>query len=482
MSSNHQLKEPARLAQSSPASEPLASDHARRDVVRNLVADAHGSLTARDQINHVDAALRTRPVRNDRLKPLPVPPSKDASQKREGTPIGPPTSKILKSALAILAVFALGWLPLNRLLATTSAEAIVNSRVITVRAPIEGTVSLHLDIGALLTSGDEIASIDNPRVDRSSVIALQHAKSGLVTNIALLKQKRQILEARRVELTRQIERFRIGRVDQLTSRIAETDSQLASARLRHKTAAVLLRRTKALSDKGIVSEAVMEKTKQDEGVAREDVNGLLERRKGALVELEAARAGTYVGDSYNDIPQSAQRIQEVSLDLAEVMVRLAGAESELAETERSLASEAKRVSALSADVVRTGVTGRVWEVLTADGEHVSSGQELLRILDCASAVVTATVSEAAYQRLTLGQRAVFRPRSSGNEIKGWIIGLTGQASVSSNMAIQLKVLTKEPYHVTLKFPELAGEGDCGIGRSGLITFDANAWVSNTPSP
>ena len=477
MSSNDKLNELALGVQSTAEGGPEGCDAARE-----VDAGVHGGFTARDQINHIDAALRARPVRNDRLKPLPVPSSNEAGQKGEGVSISPSTSKILKSALALLAVFALGWLPLNRILATTSAEAIVNARVITVRAPIEGTVSLHLDIGARLTSGDEIASIENPRVDRSSVMAIQRARSGLVTNIAVLNQKRQILEARRAELSQQIERFRIGRVDQLTSRLAETDSQLASARLRHKTAAEVLRRTKALSHTGIVSEAMMDKAEQDEGVARQEVNGLLQRRKGALVELEAARTGTYIGDSYNDVPQSAQRIQEVSADLAEVKVRLAGAGSELADTELSLAAEAKRVSASSSNVVRAGVTGRLWEVLTADGEHVSSGQELLRILDCASAVVTATVSEAAYQRLSPGQKAIFRPRNGGNEIKGWIIGLTGQAAVLSNTAIQQKVLTKEPYHVTLKFPELAGEVDCGIGRSGLITFDTKAQVLKTPAP
>ncbi len=463
MSSNHKLNEPARRLHPTAEGRPEASDS------REVNAGTHGYFTARDQIERVDAELRERPVRNDRPKSSPPPSSNAAGQKRIS--FSPSTSMILKSAAALLSVVALGWLPLNRILETTSAEAIVNARVITVRAPIDGTVSLHLDIGARLTSGGVIASIENPRADHSSVMAIQHTKSALVTSIAVLKEKRQILETRRGELTQQIERFRVGRVDQITSRLAETDSQLASARLRHKTAAAVLRRAQALSQTGIVSEATMEKIEQDEGVARQEVNGLLERRKGALVELEAARAGTYVGDSYNDVPQSVQRIQEVSLELAEVKIRLAGAEAELADTERALADERKRVAALSANVVRAAVTGRLWEVLTAQGEHVSSGQELLRILDCASPIVTATVSEAAYQRLSLGQRARFRPRNGGSQIEGWIVGLTGQAAVSFNAAIQQKVLTKEPYHVTLKFPELAGESDCGIGRSGLVVFD-----------
>jgi hypothetical protein len=45
-----------------------------------------------------------------------------------------PARKGIKSLLAIAVAVALGWIPVQRLLATTSAEATVNARVINLRA------------------------------------------------------------------------------------------------------------------------------------------------------------------------------------------------------------------------------------------------------------------------------------------------------------------------------------------------------------
>ena len=52
----------------------------------------------------------------------------------------------------------------------------------------------------------------------------------------------------------------------------------------------------------------------------------------------------------------------------------------------------------------------MWEVLTAPGELVVRGQDLVRLLDCSGVVVTAAVSESVYNRLHIGQSATFRLR------------------------------------------------------------------------
>jgi multidrug resistance efflux pump len=193
-----------------------------------------------------------------------------------------------------------------------------------------------------------------------------------------------------------------------------------------------------------------------------------------LVELSSAKAGTFIGDSYNDTPQSAQRKMEVELELADVRARLDGSNAELASIESDLADEEARQQKLSKAVVRSPVNGRIWELLTAPGEHVNAGQDLMKVLDCGSAIVTASVSETVFQRLSIGQRATFRRRDDGAELQGWVVGLNGLAAVTSNSAIQQGALTREPYHVTLKFPELARTADCQIGRTGLVQFDTAA--------
>jgi multidrug resistance efflux pump len=160
--------------------------------------------------------------------------------------------------------------------------------------------------------------------------------------------------------------------------------------------------------------------------------------------------------------------------LADVDAHLAGAINELATINQDIVKEKKRHDELSTAVIRAKITGRAWEVMTASGEHVNAGQELMRLLDCSGTTVTASVSGATYQRLKIGQHATFKPSDGGAEVQGWVGGLTGLAAVSSNDAIQPKALSAAPYHVTLKFPDLDRTAGCQISRSGLVTFDTSS--------
>ena len=93
--------------------------------------------------------------------------------------------------------------------------------------------------------------------------------------------------------------------------------------------------------------------------------------------------------------------------------------------------------------------------MTAPGETVVRGQDLVRVLDCSGVVVTATVGETAYNQLRIGDAARFRFRGASTDYQGRIVGLTGVATAPANLAIQPSALAKEPYRVTVALPELA---------------------------
>ena len=139
-----------------------------------------------------------------------------------------------------------------------------------------------------------------------------------------------------------------------------------------------------------------------------------------------------------------------------------------------VADEAARYQNRSDVEVALPVSGRVWEVLTAPGEHVSRGQDLLRLLDCSSAVVTANVSESVYNRLQVGSPVTFRPSSGGEDYAGTIVNLTGIAGAPANFAILPSTLVKEAYHVTVAVPAIAEGDECGVGRTGRVIFEKGA--------
>ena len=120
------------------------------------------------------------------------------------------------------------------------------------------------------------------------------------------------------------------------------------------------------------------------------------------------------------------------------------------------------------------VDGTVWEVLTAPGEQVTAGQPLFSLLNCSDAIVTATVSEAVYNTLSVGMPATFTYRQGGAALAGKVVQLSGVASASSHFAIMPSALTKESYRVAISVSKLASDGSCPVGRTGRVVFEPAA--------
>jgi len=112
-------------------------------------------------------------------------------------------------------------------------------------------------------------------------------------------------------------------------------------------------------------------------------------------------------------------------------------------------------------------------MLTGPGEHVSKGQDLMRVLDCSHPMVSANVDESVYNRLEVGGRATFRPlQGGGKTYEGTIVNLTGAAAASGNFAIPPVAMRKSPFYVTVAMNEMK-EGGCSVGRTGTVTFEAS---------
>jgi multidrug resistance efflux pump len=190
------------------------------------------------------------------------------------------------------------------------------------------------------------------------------------------------------------------------------------------------------------------------------------------VELKAAQQGAFIGDSYNDRPQSSQRADEVGQRLGELTADLRERDGHIFDLRKLLTEEIRRYKENSEAELMAPVAGRVWEMLTAPGESVVRGQDLMRLLDCSGVVVTANVSETIYNRLFIGQSASFRFRGEQMNHTGYIVGLTGVASAPANLAIQPSALAKQPFRVTVKLSDFAETSQCKVGRTGRVTFRA----------
>jgi multidrug resistance efflux pump len=379
-----------------------------------------------------------------------------------------------KSAAALAAVGLVVWMPAQRLFQTTSVEAIVNARTLTLRAPIDGTVSsvpTVLAVGATFPSGTALLRITNSRADRTRFDDLRRLEERTKIENAGLKTRLTSVEQMHGEFVEQTQLFQRGRIAQLEARVEESKSNLAAANTRQQETAAVLERALELGVNGYQPKALLQKVRRDDEIAKQDARAIEHRIKGIIVELESARSGSFLGDSYNDRPRSSQRADELQQQIIELSSQLAEKQSTLLQLQNEINVERDRLQLNSDASVLAPSSSTVWELLTASGEHVQRGQDLMRLLDCNAALVTAVVSEAVYNRLQIGSAASFRLRDGYVAMPGRVVNLTGIASAAANYAIAPSSLLKEQYRVAVEVPDLADNGQgCNLGRTGQVIF------------
>ena len=285
--------------------------------------------------------------------------------------------RVVKTLVAVAAVIALGWTPLQRFLQTTSAEATVNARLVTLRAPIDGTVTIPVRVqhaGTTIDAGMPLLNIDNPRADRAQLDTLRRQISGLESEREALTRRKAQLQGLQGQLREQRDAFQKGRVEQLDVRVAELTAEIAGATAKQEETESAFTRATRLKENGWQTDAALDKAERDHKVAVNMAESLRQKLIGTRVELDAARRGLFVGDSYNDIPRTAQRLDEVTQQVIDLDGEIDEKTLRIAQLQSELTKEEQRFTLRSAANLTAPVPGRIWEVLTSDGEQVSQAR------------------------------------------------------------------------------------------------------------
>ncbi len=382
-------------------------------------------------------------------------------------------SRLLKSLLGLALIATAGWLPLERLFQVSSVEAVVNARIITLRAPISGVVDAGaglLQVGNPIPAGGPLITVSDARADHGAVNVaidrLQQAKDDRRTLIARIDSLKRL----RATLSTRLDSFHDNRRMLVSAQIREAAAKVASAEAVEARADTILNRQTALKGKKLLSQAAMDDATRDLEVAKAGTEEALASLAALTVEANALSKGNFFGDDYNDAPQSAQQLDETAQAIAAISGEIAAQDQRIASAESALQREQERLSLASEARLAAPVGGRVWEILTAPGEQVVAGQELVRLLNCSERVVTAVVSETVYNGLSLGMPASFAPGDGGEAIAGRVVQLSGAASTSSNFAIMPSALTKESYRVTVAVEGGSADGSCAVGSTGRVIF------------
>src|ERR1700693_3759189 len=353
-----------------------------------------------------------------------------------------------------------------------SREAVINARVVSIRAPMDGVVKAAASTpGTAVRGGIPIGQIDDPTPDDARSFQLQLDVKATERERDALSRRLDDLQRARAEANAQAEAVRLGRGRQDELRVDEARASVAAATAREEDATAVVTRGAALHQNGYMADAAYQHLYHAREAAQQETIAARKRLDALTVELDAARNGTYLGDNYNDVPSSVQRARELTVRIDETKASL----DELAQTDETitaqLTAERKRLEARSSAALSVPIDGNLWTVQAAAGEYVRKGQELFTVLDCSTVAVTASVSERDYNELRLGEPVRFRVAGSGREYSGRITKL-GLTSTGRSFAISPEERHHQVAVQLFDLPE-GGSDSCAVGRTGEVVFDGH---------
>ena len=383
-----------------------------------------------------------------------------------------PWGRITKFGVGAVLLGIAGLTTYQQVVVRVSREAVINARVVSIRAPMDGIVKAAASTpGTAVRAGMAIGQIDDPTPDDARSFQLQLDVKATERERDALSRRLDDLQRARAEANAQAEAFRLGRVRQDELRVDEARASVAAATAREEDATAVVTRGAALHQNGYMADAAYERAYHAREAAQQETIAARKRLDALTVELEAARNGTYLGDNYNDVPSSVQRARELTVRIDETKASL----DELAQKDETitaqLTAERKRLEARSSAALSVPIDGNLWTVQAAAGEYVRKGQELFTVLDCSTVAVTASVSERDYNELRLGEPVRFRVAGSGREYSGRITKL-GLTSTGRSFAISPEERHHQVAVQLFDLPE-GGSDSCAVGRTGEVVFDGH---------
>ena len=368
---------------------------------------------------------------------------------------------ILGTVICLVAI----WIIVGEQLSGASADAVVNAQMSTLRTPIAGSVSLkQRALGARVIKDEELGSVTDPLVDTlrlNDLLMERDIAKGKLSQLA------GMVSATDLTIANLVKRAKTYKFE----RIADLELRLNSARVRF---ALLTERP----EKGVLATTFSESDGQqiDARVPKIALNYAAERVAVLEIAVRAAKSGVYLGDGYNDSPNSEQRVAELQTTIDGLKTDADAATATIAAIESRIRYEQSRTNRMQTTALKSTVNGVIWEFLTADMETVQRGQDLMRFVDCDSAIVTASVSENVYRRLSAGQSATFRMTGINEAFAATITRLAGSGAekIYDNLAVAPSKRHLERFDVTLLVPALRDDENfrCAIGRTGRVFFDS----------
>src|SRR5579859_148400 len=386
------------------------------------------------------------------------------------------TGRHLRIGLGIALLLAGASIYAPEILYTASSDAIVNARIVTISAPIEGRVATAPPTeGTVVAANAPLLTIENPALDRSRLIELESDRDKARNELAGLRRLSDVLDQELKGLEQQVAAYQAATVSRLESVARENQAEADGLRAAATAAQHEYDRKRLLLNAGVVSAAVLDQVEQAALRTRAEAEHAALAAKRAAQELTSARTGVYVGQDRNDVPYSQQRADELRVRQAEVAAQAAALAAHLAQFDQQIATETERTSRLSSVELRAPTAGVVWRPHVVASSAVGRETELLTLIDCSSLFVTATFSGRRFDDLRHGEPATVRVIGSDVAYAGTVVDVRAVESADreERFAAPLPKLGGRQVLAIIRLDDaqaMASGNYCNVGRKVEVRF------------
>ncbi|MFJ3484305.1 HlyD family secretion protein [Pseudomonas sp. NPDC090202] len=324
-----------------------------------------------------------------------------------GKPARPPLIplSLLPRLAGFSVLFFIVWLLFSTLfkplLSSSATRAILNAPVLLLTTPIDGTVTrLTLKPGESFDKGQTIATIENPRANQETLLALQTRRLTLEQQLASLKSQAEHDQQFYDSLEKTSQQYQSAyRTRQLyTQRALQAESSAAAARL--QDARATLTRNQELYRQGAVSEATVTASRAQlaslQGAA-ESIRSQLRINSG---DVSAASEQVYLDPDQLRMYDLQAQMTTLQLSLTNQAKNRATQQQELDNLNHLIDTEQKRVSLMAAYDVVAYAPGTVQELIAPQGTLVRAGSTLLRATQCDQSNVIAVFPERMASKIS----------------------------------------------------------------------------------
>jgi len=392
--------------------------------------------------------------------PLPIPAA------RPGFAVPRRLAKI-SAAVAILAIG--GYAALANQGYVVTDNAVVSAYQMPLRTPIAGDLTgFTAPVGAVVPSGFVLGRVRSGRIDDGRLLDLRQSFAR-ATALAAAQQRQQasllVLQAalrRNAGADLQASRQEIrGRLLQVAATLRQREAQRDLARLQ------LARANRLLAD-GVASVAARDTQATDLATATAQVAAEQGNLAALAAQAAAAANGVLLDNGGNDAPYSAQRADELAIELARLDREIAETQANEIGLRGEIKAERSRLARLSTAVLRAPGGGTIWKVEAVAGEHLTQGETVADLVDCASPTILAAIPEDEAPYIAVGSPVRLRLAGETWDRAGRVIAIGGQRLRDDGRALAAVPVPRATGRLILRivFDAAPAAGtSCLVGRS-----------------